>query len=84
MLGQVLMRVREELTLQDQILEVADLGVHAAMDNGPDNYYVSPYKKKEMDKLLKMITGATSWLYDDILEHTSFDDEILEADGYQY
>ena len=82
LLGQALMRVREELALQEQILEVADSGVHAAMDNGPERYYVSPYQKKEMDKLLKMITGATSWLHGDILTHTSFDDEILEADGY--
>lgn len=84
LLGQALMRVRWELALQEQMLGVADLGVHAAMDNGPDRYYVSPYQKREMDKLLKMITGATSWLHGDILTHTSFDDEILEADGYLY
>ena len=83
LLGQALMRVRWKLALQNQMLEVSESGVHAGGDNGPDHYYVSPYQKREMDKLLKMVTGATSWQYGDILTHTNIDDEILMADGYQ-
>ena len=52
------MRVRHELALQNQMLEVADLGVHAGGDNDLDYYYVTPYQKTAMDKLLKMVTGA--------------------------
>ena len=48
--------------MQDQILEVADSGVHAGLDNCIDSYYVSPHQRKEMDKLLKMITGAMAWM----------------------
>ena len=84
LLGEALMRVRWELALQNQMLEVSESGVHAGGDNGPDHYYVSPYQKREMDKLLKMVTGAISWKDGDILSHTNLDDEILKADGYQY
>ena len=58
LLGYALMRVRHELALQNQMLEVADLGVHAGGDNDLDYYYVTPYQKTAMDKLLKMVTGA--------------------------
>ena len=83
LLGHALMRVRHELALESQMLEVADLGVHAGGDNDLDNYYVTPYQKREMDRLLKMVTGARNWKDGDILSHTSLDDEILKADGYQ-
>ena len=84
LLGEALMRVRHELALQNQIMEVADLGVHAAMEIDRYNYYVSPYQKRGMDKLLKMITNAVRWQEGDILTHTNLDDAVLEADGYQY
>ena len=83
LLGHALMRVRHELALESQMLEVADLGVHAGGGNDPDYYYVTPYQKREMDKLLKMVTGARNWKDGDILSHTNIDDEILKADGYQ-
>ena len=38
LLGNALMRVRYELALQDQILEVADSGVHAGVDICVDSY----------------------------------------------
>ena len=62
LLGRALERVRYDLAMQDQILEVADSGVHAGLDNCIDSYYVSPHQRKEMDKLLIMITGATAWM----------------------
>ena len=74
LLGNALMRVRWELSLMNQIMNVENSGVHAAFDNNPDCYYVSPDQKKEMDKLLKMITGATKWEEGDILTYTSLDD----------
>ena len=83
LLGHALMRVRDELALENQMLEVADLGVHAGGDHDLDYYCVTPYQKREMDKLLKMVTGARNWMDGDILSHTSLDDEILKADGYQ-
>ena len=71
LLGHALMRVRDELALESQMLEVADLGVHAGGDNDLDNYYVTPYQKREMDRLLKMVTGARNWKDGDILSHTN-------------
>lgn len=61
LLGHVLERVRYEIALRNQVLEVADAGVHAGVDICIDSYYVSPHQRREMDKLLKMITGATAW-----------------------
>lgn len=82
LLGKALMRVRYELALQNKIMEVTELGDHAAMEFDPDHYYVSPYQKREMDKPLKMVTGARAWSDGNTLTHTSLDDEILKADGY--
>ena len=75
LLGRALERVRYDLAMQNQILEVADSGVHAGLDNCIDSYYVSPHQRKEMDKLLKMITGATAWMEGYLVLNPNLEDE---------
>ena len=67
LLGKALMSVRYELRLQEQELKMADLGVHAAVDFMPDNYYVSQEQRDAMEEYLKMTLGVHRWLGDEVL-----------------
>ena len=61
LLGNALMKVREELDLNMRRLEISDLGVHAGMDQDPSSYYVSVDQAKAMDDYLKKSFGVIEW-----------------------
>lgn len=61
LLGEALMRVRDELEMINMILDISDLGVHAGMGQYSYSYYVSKEQAAEMDKLLKKVVGAKEW-----------------------
>lgn len=84
LLGKALMNVRHELRLQEQELLVADLGVHAAVDFMPDQYYVSQEQRDAMEEYLKMTLEVRRWLDDEVLIKPETTAEIIHQRRIEY
>ena len=84
LLGQALMRVRYELKLEYMQAVVSDLGVHAAVDNAPDQYYVSQDQRDAMEEYLKLTLGANSWMHDEVLINPEITEEMIHQQYLDY